>query len=75
MQQSQNEKHIPSQLIDSDEGRTDNDEFTRSAKATEASEERLILQQFDTLLDAFRHLLGGDWRPACEEFLSVCDVL
>lgn len=75
MQQSHNEKHISSQLIDSDEGRADNDEFTRSANATRASEERLILQQFDTLLDAFRHLLGGDWRPACEESLSVCDVL
>jgi len=47
-------------LIDGDERRADNDKFASPRDTTGTSEERLVLQQFGTLADALRYLLGNE---------------
>ena len=75
MQQSRDGNHVFAHLIDGDERRADNNKFTGSGNSTGASEERLILQCFDTLADALRQPLGDQRRSSCEELLCVGDVL
>ncbi len=60
VQQPRDDKRITSHLIDGDERRADNDKFASPRDTTGTSEERLVLQQFGTLADALRYLLGNE---------------